>query len=76
MNKWLQDYIKESVDNANQQIGRYQGQLEAYDNVADRLDPAKFCQTCGYGYRSWGSEAEQAASRAKHESEHQPKPTI
>ena len=70
MEKWLQEYISISKDNANQQIGRYQGQAEAYGAILKRLDPSKFCQVCGYEYRTWGTDAEQQEAKAKHDSTH------
>jgi len=42
--------IKQLIRDSNQNIGRYQGQADAYERVLELDDSNKHCPTCGYRY--------------------------
>ena len=58
--------IREEKDAAHQ-IGRYEGKRDAYEEMAQHLDPTSYCQDCGEQYKEPGSHW--GKTREEHELE-------
>ncbi len=70
MQEWLEQFVKDQGTEATKQVGRYEGQVEAYDNITKRFNPDKFCQVCGEEYAIWRNREHPDVIKAEHDAKH------
>jgi hypothetical protein len=63
----LREYAKNQKENAIRESGKWEGKASAFEDMAEHLDPTKFCQDCGYGeYKTAGGRS-YGTTREEHE---------